>query len=119
MSRSCPAWIKVEGKGDAAKYVLIPARAAVVKRIFRSATDGHGVRAILKQLVADKVPPFGKAWNVSYLKLFLKSRQTFGEFTPRQRGKGGSSLQRKPAAAAIANYYPAVLTEDEFFAAQA
>ncbi|MBM3981792.1 MAG: recombinase family protein [Planctomycetes bacterium] len=119
ISRSCPAWIRVEGKGDAAKYVLIPARAEVVRRVFRLATDGHGARAVLKRLVADKVSPFGNAWNVSYIKLLLKSRQTFGEFTPRERGKGGTSLQRKAVGPAIPNYYPAAIDQDTFFAAQA
>lgn len=118
MSRSCPAWLRVEGAGAAAKYVLIPERAAVVRRIFAAATDGHGARAILKQLQADKVKPFRKTWNVSYIKLLLKSRQTFGEFTPRERGKGGTSLQRRPTGSPIAGYYPAAVTEAEFLAAQ-
>ena len=118
-TRSCPAWIKVEGTGEAARYVLIPERATIVKRIFALATAGNGSRSIMKQLVTDKVKPFGKDWNVSSLKLLLKSRQTFGEFTPRERGKGGSSLKRKPIGPSIAGYYPAAVTEDEFFAAQA
>lgn len=118
MSRSCPAWMRVEGEGGAARYALIPERAAVVRRIFAAATDGHGARAIVKQLQADGVKPFRKAWNVSYIKLLLKSRQTFGEFTPRERGKGGSSLQRRPTGSPIAGYYPAALTEAEFLAAQ-
>lgn len=119
MTRSCPAWIRVEGTGDDARYVLIRERAMVVKRIFRLATDGYGVRAIHRRLIADKVPPFRDAWNVSYLKLLLKSRQTFGEFTPRERGKGGNSLQRKAVGSPIPNYYPPAITQEEFFAVQA
>ena len=118
MSRSCPAWLKVEGKGAAAKYALVPARAEVVRRVFQLATDGSGVRAIVKALVADAVPPFGrKPWNVSYVKLMLKSRAAFGEFTP--RSGCGSSQQRKPTGSPIENYYPAAVTPDQFFAAQA
>src|SRR5262249_16829687 len=39
LSHSCPAWITVQGKGDAARYVLIPERAEVVRRIVRLAID--------------------------------------------------------------------------------
>ncbi len=117
MSRSCPAWLKVEGKGTAAKYVLIPQRAEVVRRVFQMATDGSGVRAIVKALVADAVPPFGrKPWNPSYVKVMLKNRAAFGEFTPRT-GRG-SSQKRKPTGSPIEGYYPAAVTADQFFAAQ-
>ncbi len=117
ISRSCPAWIRVEGIGTSARYTIHPKRAEVVQRIFRMATDGYGTRLIVKALTGEKVPPFGrKPWNTSYLKLMLKSRTTFGEFTPRT-GRG-SSAKRKPDGQPIANYYPAAITEDVWFAAQ-
>src|SRR5262249_10518730 len=55
---ACPAWITVEGEGKAARYVLVPERADVVRRVFRMTAAGQGSRAVIKTLVAEKVPPF-------------------------------------------------------------
>src|SRR5438105_360783 len=55
-------------------------------------------------------------WNVSYVKTILNSRATFGELTPRT-GRGGPK-DRKPAGPPIPDFYPAAVTEAEFYAAQ-
>jgi DNA invertase Pin-like site-specific DNA recombinase len=116
ISRACPAWIEVEGEGASARYVLIPERADVVRRVFHLSAAGHGARAVVNALAADNVAPFGsRPWNASYVKLMLRNRAAFGEFTPRT-GRG-SPAKRKEAGAAIAGYYPAAVTEAEFHAA--
>ena len=38
---------------------MIPARAAVIKRIFALAADGYGYVGIVRRLTADNVPAFG------------------------------------------------------------
>src|SRR5262249_53272163 len=50
-----PAWVEDRG----GKLVLIPERAAVVKRIFSMAAGGYGMALIVKRLTADGVPTFG------------------------------------------------------------
>lgn len=118
ISRSCPAWIRVEGKGASARYALIPAAAETVRRIFRMAIEGQGGRSILNTLLAEKVPPISrKPWTKSYLQVLLKRPAVYGEFTPRS-GRG-SSQKRKPTGPPIPNYYPAVIKPEEFWAAQA
>lgn len=117
ISRSCPAWLHVVGDRREARYMLIPERAAVVRQIFNLAIDGLGVRLIAQKLTTDNVPPFGKKpWTISYLKMVLNNRATFGEFTPRS-GRG-SPAKRKVAGEPVPDYYPAAINQEIFFAAQ-
>jgi len=116
-----PAWCELKG----GKIVLIPHRAAVLKRIFHLAAVGHGRHAIVRRLVSDNVPPFGEAvvkegkkrgihsgkWTVSYVLKLLEDRRVLGEYQPRSRGQNDGE--------AIKDYYPATVTEPEWFAAQA
>ena len=103
-----PAWVEERG-GD---RVLIPERAAVIKRIYELAAAGYGQRLIVKRLTDDGVPAFcGKPWVKQYIMRVLKDRRTLGEFQPRTGGK----LDGPP----ILNYYPAVVTEAEWLAVQA
>jgi DNA invertase Pin-like site-specific DNA recombinase len=112
ISRACPAWIEVRD----GKYQLVEAKAEVVRRIFRLATDGIGARAIIRKLIADRVKPISGrgAWNVSYVRLILSARNTFGEYQP----MSGEGKNRTPDGDPIPNYYPAVITEDQWHAAQ-
>jgi DNA invertase Pin-like site-specific DNA recombinase len=118
ITSSCPAWIRVEGKGGAARYALVAVGAEIVRGIFRMAIDGMGVRLILKELLAENVPPIGrKPWNVSYIKVLLRNRAAFGEFTART-GRG-SAKNRKAVGPPIVGYYPAAISEEDFYATQA
>jgi DNA invertase Pin-like site-specific DNA recombinase len=136
-----PAWIAVETD----RLVLIPERADAVRRIFHLAANGYGGQAIVKQLTLEGVPPFGDreivkhasgapemvvvrgkkrprykgvghygsgAWNRAYIGKILKDRRALGEWQP--CGKG-----RKPEGEPIPNYFPAVVTEEQFHAARA
>jgi DNA invertase Pin-like site-specific DNA recombinase len=122
LTRNLPAWIE-EKDG---KFELIPERAAVVKRIFALAAAGYGNKLIVRRFIAEGVPPFGKfkinpgrsrsqfagKWVRSYLQTILADRRAVGEFQP--RGKNG-----KPDGDPIPNYFPAVVTEEEFHASRA
>lgn len=131
MTRRLPAW--VEDRDGTLR--LIPERAAVVKRIFTLSTSGYGLVAIVRKLIAEGARPFGgrvavadeggkarhKAdggtygagyWTRTYIHLILRDRRAVGEYQPRRRRDG------KPDGAPIPNYYPAVVTEEEWLAAQ-
>jgi DNA invertase Pin-like site-specific DNA recombinase len=118
ITATLPAWIE---KRDG-KLVLIPERAEVIKLIFRLAASGYGQKLIVQILERDRVPtffkgkrkgkPIGDHWSPSYIAWILNDRRTLGEFQPRTR-------DGKEAGAIIKKYYPAVITEEEFYAARA
>jgi DNA invertase Pin-like site-specific DNA recombinase len=127
-----PAWVQEVG----GKLQLIPVRAAAVKRIFHLAANGYGHAAIVKRFMKDKVPVVGNGgsydmvydeslgrlmrkhvpgknnWVRSYVANILKDRRAVGEFRPRKR-------DGTPDGSPIANYFPAVVTEQEWLAARA
>lgn len=108
MTGVCPAWLKLVG----GKWQLMPDRVETVKLIFQLSRDGYGLHAITTELVARGVPPMGRAshWAYSYVRRILKSRTVLGEHQPCQ-GK-------KPVGPPVPNYFPAVITEAEWYAAQ-
>ncbi|MFO0823658.1 MAG: recombinase family protein [Gemmataceae bacterium] len=117
LSCRLPAWVrktgeeKVRRKGD--KLVLIPKAADAVRRVYELARNGYGHQAIAKKLTDDKVPPITKngIWIRSYVAGILADRRAVGELQPKKRD---GSLDGEP----IPNYYPAVVTEQEWLAAR-
>jgi DNA invertase Pin-like site-specific DNA recombinase len=111
LTRRFPAWVE-ERDG---RLRLIRDRAAVVRRIFKLAAAGYGHKMTVGVLIREGVPSFGPAghWNASYVGAILKDRRAVGEFQPRRR------RDRKPEGPPIADYYPAAVTEEEFYAARA
>jgi hypothetical protein len=105
-----PAWVVERG----GKLKLIADRAALVKRIFVLSASGHGAALIVKKLTREKVPAFGASgrWTRAYVGLILKDRRVLGEFQPRRRD--GS-----PDGPPLPHYYPAAISEAEFYAARA
>jgi DNA invertase Pin-like site-specific DNA recombinase len=105
-----PAWIReVDGRRE-----LIPERAATIQRIFQMAADGYGHALILKRFAQEGVPPIGKGkhWARSYLAQLLRDRRVLGELQPRLRN-------RTPDGEVIKDYYPAVISEQQWYAARA
>jgi DNA invertase Pin-like site-specific DNA recombinase len=125
LTAKTPAWVKVEGhvarcarpKCRGCRLVLDKRRAEVVRRIYRLAAEGYGLAALCKRLNAENVPPIGRAgyWARSYLGKLLTTRATMGEYQPHSRWQG----KRTADGAAIADYFPAVVSEDEWHAARA
>jgi DNA invertase Pin-like site-specific DNA recombinase len=110
LTRNLPGWVREQG----GKLVLVPDRAAVVKRIFEMAAGGYGMIGIAKRLNREGVPAFGSCglWSPQYVHKVLKDRRAVGEFQLRGRG-------RKPEGDPVPGYYPPVVTEDEWAAARA
>jgi DNA invertase Pin-like site-specific DNA recombinase len=110
LTHRLPAWVE-ERDG---KLLLIPDRAAVVRRIFQMSTGGYGLVAIVKRLTAEGVPAFGTAghWGRSYVGNILKDRRALGELQPRRRD---GTADGPP----IPSYFPAVVGEAEWWSARA
>jgi DNA invertase Pin-like site-specific DNA recombinase len=109
MTANCPRWLE-ERDG---KLVPIPDRVRIVKRIFDMTANGYGAVSIAKKFKAEGVPSFGgrrAEWTRSYLALIIKDRRVLGEHQPMKNGK--------PDGDVIPNYYPAVVTEEEWLAAR-
>jgi DNA invertase Pin-like site-specific DNA recombinase len=105
LTRRLPAWVREEG----GRLVLVPDRAAVVRRIFELSCAGYGHALIVKRLTADGVPPMGRVgrWKRSYVASILKDRRAVGELQPCKR-------DGTKAGPPIACYYPAVVGEDDW-----
>jgi DNA invertase Pin-like site-specific DNA recombinase len=110
LTRRLPAWIEERG----GTLHLIPARAAVIRRMFHLAAAGYSQTAIVKLFHAKAVPTIGRGvrWSRSYVALILKNRRVLGEYQPYGRN-------HKPEGEPIPNYFPAVVTEKEWNAARA
>jgi DNA invertase Pin-like site-specific DNA recombinase len=111
LTRELPAWVRLRGD----KLELVPERAQAVKRMYGLATAGYGPAGVAKKLIAEGVPAFGKSgrWSRSYIRRILGDKRAAGEYQPRMRGS------RRADGPPAPNYYPAVVTLDEWNAAQA
>ena len=116
MTRMAPRWLELTEKG----FRLIPERAKTVRTIFRLSRGGLGVQRILRELLSrpDKYPPFGDSgrWRDSYVLQILTNKAVIGEFQPGMRDEAGRKV---PCGPPIKNYFPAVVSEDEFYEVQA
>lgn len=111
VSPKLPAWVRIEN----GKLVLIPEHAKTVRLIFKLAANGYGTPRIAAKLTADKVPPLGWSgkWVKGYLGKILRDRRALGEYQPR-KGK-----RREVDGEIVKDYFPAVITEAQFYAARA
>jgi DNA invertase Pin-like site-specific DNA recombinase len=110
LTRRLPAWVEERG----GRLALIPGRAASVRRLFLLAAEGCGCTTLLRRLEREKVPPVGRSgkWVRSYVGLLLRDRRVLGEFQPRL-------LDGTPDGPPIPNYFPPVVTEEEWYAGRA
>jgi len=114
ISRRCPSWLRYNE--ETADFELIEKRAELLRELFRKTIAGIGQSRLANELNEKKVPTWGKCsgWNEGSLQKIIKSRSLIGEHQPytSQHGK------RVPFGDPIKNYYPAVIEEDIFYAAQ-
>jgi DNA invertase Pin-like site-specific DNA recombinase len=115
ISRRAPCWITV---GPAGEKVVNEDKAAVVRRLFRMAREGHGVTRICQILNDEGVPYIGRPlmagrptmWNSRSVFHILRSRSVLGELA--------LCKDRKPTGQVVKGYWPAILAEKEFLAVQ-
>jgi DNA invertase Pin-like site-specific DNA recombinase len=113
LTARAPAWLRLV---DGVWEVDEPA-AEAVRLIYRMATDGYGLNVITRKLNAEHVPVVGRAghWARSYVAKLLNNRAVVGEYQP-HKGRGAKrQLDGKP----VPGYYPAIVSEREWYAARA
>jgi DNA invertase Pin-like site-specific DNA recombinase len=114
LTNNLPGWIELRG----GKRCIKPGAKATIKRIFQLAASGYGEVRIMRLFAKEGVAPFGTCgrWTKPYLHALLKDRRLLGEFQPTIL-EGGIATG-KPDGPVIANYFPAAISEAEFYAAQ-
>jgi DNA invertase Pin-like site-specific DNA recombinase len=113
MLKTCPAWLEVTDDS----FRILEGPAAAVRQIYSWARSGLGVHRILERLVAEGVPPIGDKgrWVKAYVYRILTNPAAMGTNQPnRQEGK-----KVVPDGEPIPNYYPAVVSEQEWQDVQA
>lgn len=115
LTAKCPGWLRIND--DRTKFLIVMEKVEVVRRIFRLAIEGNGLDAITKRLNGEGVSPLahGVAWHRSYVLKILGNRAVLGEYQPHT---GHGAKERKPIGDAIPDYYPAVVSEADFYRAQ-
>jgi DNA invertase Pin-like site-specific DNA recombinase len=114
LTGKCPFWLTLSP--DRSRFVVHADRVKTVKTLFELSRQGHGATAISRIMnAAGVLSPYRKAWNGVSVLAILRSRAVIGEFTPHRGGPGS----RAPIGTPIPNYYPRIIPEAEFYAAQA
>lgn len=112
-----PAWISQYKDAKGQTNYELNDHADTVRLMFELAKDGLGQMAVTKEINRRKMKPFREkntGWHQSTISRILENPATYGEFTPTVRE--GSS--RVSIAEPIADYFPPVITKDDFLAAQ-
>ncbi|QCJ00068.1 recombinase family protein [Agrobacterium larrymoorei] len=115
LTQVAPAWLSLSE--DRRTFNAIPERVAVLQAIFNNADNGKGSYQIARKLNLDKIPTFApsKGWHESYVSKLLTNRAVLGEFQPHRYIEG----KRTPAGEPITDYFPAVVSLDQFERIQA
>lgn len=114
LTSKVPGWIDLKD----GKMKLNAERAAIVRRIYKLCIQGYGGQATAKLFNSEKVPTLtgrGK-WHQSAVTYILRSRSVLGEHQPFTTHGTESRL---PVGEPIRGYYPAVIDQKTFDAAQA
>jgi DNA invertase Pin-like site-specific DNA recombinase len=105
-----PGWLTLAD----GQWAVKPGAAAALERIFQMAADGYGWSRIAGALTAGKVPTFGPSgkWSCHYVNKLLNDERVCGRYQPRK-------ADRSPAGGPIDDYYPAIITPEQFALARA
>jgi DNA invertase Pin-like site-specific DNA recombinase len=124
-SKLSPAWCRLTDTG----YVLDEDDAATVRKVFSMACGGLGAYRIAEWMKRHGRPVVGrcKCWSNVFIRSLLRGRAVRGEYQPTKfvevevkvADKIRVKLKRVPDGEPIPGYYPAVVTEDQWRAAQA
>jgi DNA invertase Pin-like site-specific DNA recombinase len=115
LTRRCPLWLELSA--DCSAFRLIPERASVIQRIYSEAVAGIGAYSIARRLNKEGVQAFlsPDGWHTSSINKILTNRSVLGEFQPHRLING----RRVPEGKPIPDYFPLIVDEGQFYAAQA
>jgi uncharacterized protein YdcH (DUF465 family) len=123
MTAMGPAWLSLTA--DRKKWLSRDGREHIVRRIFSEATAGIGAMTIARRLTQEGIAPWGpdrkkspgrlRGWQPSAIKKILSNEAAMGTFQPHIRQAG----KRVPHGPAIADYFPVVVSPEDFWAARA
>lgn len=122
MTGRCPGWLELVGGPKSGRYVENLHRAEIVRSMFADTIAGLGRRSIQKRLNDAGEETWGQGrkkagyWHDSYIAKVLSNPATFGRYVPRGKLAGGSDAT---AEAPIDGYFPAIISEETYWAAQA
>lgn len=111
----CPGWLTYSR--DEKKFLAIPERVEVVRTIFSMCANTTGLYGIARFLNEEKIETFGRstAWHRSYVAKIIANRAVLGTYQPHKKTEG----KLVPYGEPVDNYYPAIITEEQYHLAQA
>ena len=113
LTGKAPFWLHLSE--DKKRFIEKPEAVHVVKRVYQLARDGFGSTALSRRLNDEGIlSPYGRAWNNVSVLWVLRNRAVLGEYTP-HCGRSGT---RVPTSAPVSDYYPRIINDDDFYAAQ-
>jgi len=109
MTNQCPKWLRISD--DRSCFEVIEERAEIIRNIYAQSLSGVGQRKIAANLNKNGIATFhkGSMWHDSYIGKILNSKSVIGEYQPKKKGE--------PVGDIIADYYPAIVSEDIFYKA--
>jgi DNA invertase Pin-like site-specific DNA recombinase len=113
-----PKWLRYSDSGM--EIEPIPERADIIREIFGLSCSGWGAYSIAKKLNAKGYDTWGNArfWQESYVKKILNNRSVIGEFQPHVINRDSNKIVRSKIGDPIKSYYPSIIDEKTFLAAQ-
>jgi RNA-directed DNA polymerase len=116
-----PPWLDFDNEKSV--WIVNKQRAKIVKRIIDDRIAGKSRRTIAKELNTEGVKTWhpdrkdgAMAWSGTYVDKILRSRSLIGEYQPYLRPCGSKGA---PIGDPIPGFYPVVIKEKRWFAAQA
>jgi DNA invertase Pin-like site-specific DNA recombinase len=120
LTAMAPAWLRLRD----GSFEVIEDRAAIVRRIFSLALEGHGYGSIARRLNDENIEPFGtgpsearkaNGWHPSYILKILSNEAVIGRYQPMRRIWVDGKKRRETAGPPIEGYFPVILDEPDTF----
>lgn len=121
ITRASPRWLVADRKAN--KWAVNESKKRVIEKIFQWCIDGVGVSQITRRLNEQGVAPFETrkrknaraVWQTHYVSRILRGKAVIGEYQPGSWEDGKHVSNGDP----IPDYYPAVVSEETYYLAQA
>jgi len=119
-TKAGPFWLKLSA--DRKTWIIKEREAKLMRDAFRWCTEGLGAAKICEKF-HEEYPEgvTGKGWQPNNIRKLLRSRQAIGEYQAvvgTCAKRGGVKSTRRKAGPPVIGYFPAIVTEAEFYKAQ-